>query len=167
MIGKRKRMEEPELKDWEDVNRTLKLIRSAEIEVEKIEADMNQQINDIRETAEGLAQPHKDLIKRWELQLKEFVTLNKADLKGKSRAMSFGSVGFRLSTKLKLPKNEGPVIKQLRKLGMGDCINVKETVNKDILKTYDEKTIALVGGALNTADTFWYETNREEIKDPE
>ena len=38
------------------------------------------------------------------------------------------------------------VIKTLKKYGMGDCITVKESVNKDILKTYDEKTILSVGG---------------------
>lgn len=163
----RKRMAEQELKDWEDVNRTLRLMRDAEIEVEKIEGDMNKCINDIKEDAEKRAQPYKDLIKKWELQLKEFVTLNKAELRGKSRALTFGSVGFRLSTKLKLPKDEGPVIKLLRKMAMGDCINVKESVNKEILKTYDEKTIALVGGTLSTSDTFWYETNRETLQEQE
>lgn len=32
------------------------------------------------------------------------MTLNKAELKGKSREMDFGKVGFRMSTKLMLPK---------------------------------------------------------------
>ena len=121
----RKRMEEPSLKSWDEVNAALKMIRDNEIELE----------------------------------------LNKAELKGKSREMDFGKVGFRLSTKLMLPKQVEKVIKTLKKYGMGDCITVKESVNKDILKTYDEKTILSVGGTLKKEDTFWYETNREELSD--
>lgn len=140
----RKRMEDPSLKSWDEVNAALKLIRDNEIELELIEADMGKKIADI----------------------KEFVTLNKAELKGKSREMDFGKVGFRMSTKLMLPKQVEKVIKTLKKYGMGDCITVKESVNKDILKTYDEKTILSVGGTLKKEDTFWYETNREELSDP-
>lgn len=163
----RKRMAEPELKSWEEVDSVLKKIRDSEIELEKIEADMGKCIADIREDAENQAQPYRDAIKRLELQVKEFVVLHKDDLNGKSREMAFGRVGFRLSTKLMLPKEIGTVLKQLRKLGMGDCINIKESVNKDILKTYDEKTIITVGGTLKKEDAFWYETNREQLSDPE
>ena len=156
----RKRMEEPSLKSWDEVNAALKMIRDNEIELELIEADMGKKIADIKEQAV----PYRDDI--MELQVKEFVTLNKAELKGKSREMDFGKVGFRLSTKLMLPKQVEKVIKTLKKYGMGDCITVKESVNKDILKTYDEKTILSVGGTLKKEDTFWYETNREELSDP-
>ena len=158
----RKRMEDPSLKSWDEVNAALKLIRDNEIELELIEADMGKKIADIKEQAV----PYRDDIKKLELQGKEVVTLNKAELKGKSREMDFGKVGFRMSTKLMLPKKVEKVIKTLKKYGMGDCITVKESVNKDILKTYDEKTILSVGGTLKKEDTFWYETNREELSDP-
>ena len=45
---------------------------------------------------------------------------------------------------------------------MEDCIIVKETVNKDVLKTYDEKDIIKVGASLKKEDTFWYETRKED-----
>lgn len=38
-----------------------------------------------------------------------------------------------------LPKQVEKVIKTLKKYGVGDCITIKESVNKDILKTYDEE----------------------------
>lgn len=141
-------MAEPSLKSWDEVNSTLRKIRDAEIALQQIEADMEKCVADVKEKAEEQSIPWRDEIKKLELQVKEYVTVNKDDLNGKSREMTFGSVGFRLSTKLQLPKAVDKVIKQLRKMGMGDCINIKETVNKDILKTYDEKTILLVGGTL-------------------
>ena len=76
----RKRMEEPALKSWEEVDSTLKQIREAEIALSKISADAERCMIDIREQAETEAQPYKDKIKRMELQLKEFTVLNKADL---------------------------------------------------------------------------------------
>ena len=149
----RKRMEDPSLKSWDEVNAALKLIRDNEIELELIEADMGKKIADIKEQAAEQAVPYRDDIKKLELQVK-------------SREMDFGKVGFRMSTKLMLPKQVEKVIKTLKKYGMGDCITVKESVNKDILKTYDEKTILSVGETLKKEDTFWYETNREELSDP-
>lgn len=62
------------------------------------------------------------------------MTLNKAELKGKSREMDFGKVGFRMSTKLMLPKQVEKVIKTLKKYGMGDCITVKGKRKQGILK---------------------------------
>ena len=162
----RKRMEEPALKSWEEVDSTLKQIREAEIALSKISADAERCMIDIREQAETEAQPYKDKIKRMELQLKEFTVLNKADLKGKTKEMPFGRVGFRLSTKLVLPKVVETVINSLKKYGMADCGGVKETVNKEILKTYDEATILAVGASLKKEDTFWYETKQEKIADP-
>ena len=38
----RKRMEDPSLKSWDEVNAALKLIRDNEIELELIEADMGK-----------------------------------------------------------------------------------------------------------------------------
>lgn len=162
----RKRMEEPALESWEEVDSTLKKIREAELEVSRISADMEKCIMDIKENTEKQISPYKNEVKKLELQIKEFVSLNKDELKGKSREMTFGTVGFRMSTKLVLPKVVDKMIKQLKKLGMGDCVTVKESVNKDILKTYDEKTILMVGASLKKEDTFWYETKQEEIADP-
>lgn len=159
----RKRMEEPALKSWEEADAALKKIRDAEIALGLIEADMEKCIMDVKEKAEDEAIPYKDRIKKLELQLKEFTTLNRGELKGKSREMAFGTVGFRMSTSLMLPKAAEGVIRKLKKLGMGDCISTKESVNKDVLKTYDEKTILMVGARLKKKDAFWYETRREEL----
>ena len=159
----RKRMAEPDLKSWDEVDGTLKQIREAELELTKITADMEKCILDVKQSAEKEAAPYRDEIKRLSLQVKEFVTLNKGELNGKSREMAFGTVGFRLSTKVVLPKAVDKVIKQLKKLGMGDCVTVKESVNKDILKTYDEKTILQVGASLKKEDAFWYETKQEDL----
>lgn len=161
----RKRMEEPSLKSWEEVNLTMKKLLEAEIEVEKVDADMTREMADIKAAAEKEAQPWKDAIKKYELQLKEYVQAHRDELSGKRRELTFGVVGFRKSTKLILPKVLDNVITALKKRGMIDCIVSKETVNKDILKTYDSEVVLEVGGTLKSEDAFWYETKREKLPD--
>lgn len=164
MLG-RKRMETPMLKDWEEVDAALKAIAEANNELAVINGGMNMQINALKEASDNMAKPYKEKIKQQELLIKEFVQANRADMKGKSRKLTFGTVGFRMSTKLSLPKEVKKVITLLRKNGMDDCITVKEGVNKDILKTYDEKDILKVGGKLSREDAFYYETEQTAVSE--
>lgn len=163
----RKRMEELALKSWEEVDGTLKKIREAEIALTDISTAAEKMILDIKQQAEEDAQQYKDKIKQYELQVKEYTTIHRDEmLPAKSKEMAFGQVGFRMSTKVMLPKKLDRVIAKLKKLGMGDCIITNETVDRNILKTYDEKTILEVGGTLKKSDAFWYETKQEKIADP-
>lgn len=161
---KRVRMEEPHLKSWEDVNEALRLIAEAQNEIAMVEAGMNVQIDTIKMTYEEKISEYKKQIKQQELLIKEYTTDKKDQLDGKTKDLTFGKVGFRKSTKLQLPKALDRVIAALRKKGMDDCISVKETVNKDILKQYDEQQILDVGGSLKVEDAFWYETKQENLK---
>ncbi len=161
---KRVRMERPELKTWDDVNEALRLIAEAQNEIAMMEAGMNVQIDTIKQAYEEKVQEYKKQIKQKELLIKEFTTDKRDQLDGKTKDLTFGKVGFRKSTKLQLPKALDKVIAALRKRGMEDCISVKETVNKDILKQYDEQRILEVGGSLKVEDAFWYETKQAELK---
>ena len=162
MLG-RKRMETPMLQDWDAVDMALKAIANNELAV--INGSMNMQINALKEASDSMAKPYKEEIKKQELLIKEFTQANRADMKGKSRRLTFGTVGFRASTKLSLPKEIKKVITLLKKSGMEDCITVKEGVNKDILKTYDERDILKVGGKLSREDTFYYETEQTAVSE--
>lgn len=161
---KRVRMEEPELKNWEDVNQALRLIAEAQNEIAMVEAGMNVQIDTIKLTYEEKIREYKKQIKQQELLIKEFTTDKKDQLDGKTKDLTFGKVGFRKSTKLQLPKVLDKVIAALRRNGMQDCITIRESVNKDILKQYDEQLILDVGGSLKVEDAFWYETKQVDLK---
>lgn len=164
MLG-RKRMETPMLESWDAVDAALKAIAEANNELDVISGSMNMQINALKEASDNLAKPYKEEIKKQELLIKEFTQANRADMKGKSKRLTFGTVGFRMSTKLSLPKEVKKVIVALKKNGMDDCVTVKESVNKDILRTYDEKEILKVGGKLNKEDAFYYETEKVAVSE--
>ena len=159
----RKRVTEPQLKSWEDVDACLKVMGDAENQISVITAEMNAAIAEAKKAAEEKAAQYKEMIKQNEGKIKEFTTVRKEELKGKSRQLTFGTVGFRQSTKLLLPQDTGEVILKLRENGMADCINVKETINKDTVKSYPEEEILKIGGYLQRSDSFWYETDKDTL----
>lgn len=159
----RKRVTEPQLKSWEDVDACLKVMSDAENHLSMITAEMNAAIAQAKKEAEERAAQFKETIKQNEGKIKEFTTIRKEDLKGKSKQLTFGTVGFRQSTKLLLPSDTAEVILKLRENGMADCINVKETINKDTVKSYPEEDILRIGGYLQRSDTFWYETDKDTL----
>lgn len=157
----------PVLKTWADVDAALKEIAEKETELTDIEGDMNKQINGIK-IASGLeAKPYQDRIDKLGKDIKEFVTEHKEELDGKTKLLNFGSTGFRLSTSVIIPKAKEKIeaiIKSLKIRKMTDCINVVETVNKEVLKKYSEDEIVKVGARLKKEDVFWYEAAREKLK---
>lgn len=155
--------DKPALESWDDVNLTMKEIGECQIEIDKIEADMNMKISDTKLEYEMKAQKFKDRIAKLEIDLKDFVESNKHELDGKSKVLNFGRTGFRQSTKIVLRKVEN-IIKNLKAYGMKDCINVKETVNKDNLKKYPDEDIAKVGATKKVEDVFWYEVDKEKLE---
>lgn len=159
----RKRVTEPQLTSWEQVDECLKVMSDAENQLSVITADMNAAIAQAKKEAEERAAQYKEMIKQNEGKIKEFTTIRKEELKGKSRQLTFGTVGFRQSTKLLLPSDTAEVILKLRENGMADCINVKETINKDTVKSYPEEEILKIGGYLQRSDTFWYETDKDSL----
>ncbi len=159
----RKRVTEPQLKSWEEVDACLKAMGDAENQISVITAQMNAAIAEAKKEAEEKAAQYKEMIKQNEGKIKEFTTVRKDDLKGKSKQLTFGTVGFRQSTKLLLPSDTAEVILKLRVNGMADCINVKETINKDTVKSYPEEEILKIGGYLQRSDSFWYETDKDTL----
>ena len=160
----RKRVaDEPRLKTWEDVNGALRQIAEAQIAANDIESDMQKQILGAKKIAEEQTRPYKDSIARLEREIKLFVTDHREDLgKGTSRTLTFGEVGFRLSTSVTLPRAKEKleeVIRRLKSRQMTDCILVEEQVSKEALKKYGEDTVNAVGATWKQSDVFGYEVN--------
>ena len=47
---------------------------------------------------------------------------------------------------------------------MADCIAVKETINRDILRTYPDDVLISVGARKKVEDVFWIEPDYERLK---
>ena len=118
--------------------------------------------------AEEQSKPYKDAIARLEHELKEFVSEHRSDMgKGKSMLLTFGEVGFRLSTSVSLPKAKeklADIIRRLKARQMTDCIITEEKVSKEALKKYGEDTVNAVGATWKQKDEFGYEVNLEKLE---
>ena len=101
--------------------------------------------------------------KQLELLIKDYAETNRMDLDGKTKSLTFGSLGFRKSTSIIVKKAKAVLI-ALRAMGMDDCINVKESVNKEALRGYSDDVITKVGCVKKVDDVFWYEPDFEKLE---
>ena len=168
----RKRVVEPSgVKTWEDANDALRQIAEAHLRrflFQLFLGEMNKQILGAKKAAEEQSKPHKDRIAKLERELKDFVTEHRADMgKAKSKILTFGEVGFRLSTSVSLPRAKEKIeeiIRRLKNRQMMDCIVVKEDVSKEALKKYGEDTVNAVGATWKQQDVFGYELDFAKLE---
>ena len=132
----RKRITEaPSLKSWEDVNDALRQIAEATIALGDIQSEMQKQIVGAQKVAEAQSKPFNDRIATLEREIKDFVTEHRDEMgKVKSKTLTFGEVGFRLSTSISLPRAKEKleeIVRKLKARQMTDCIVVKEEISKE------------------------------------
>lgn len=158
------------LKNWDDVNLYLAEIGEQERKIEQIQSDMQAEIDEAKLKADDAAKPCQKRISELSEQINMFADENISDLNGKkTKTMTFGSVGYRKSTKIGLPRAAAKVaaiISKLRLNGMTDCIVIPpEKIDKDALKKYSPDKITKVGANLVVEDVFWYEVDKEQLTD--
>ena len=167
-MARKRVIEAPSLKSWEDVNDALRQIAEATIILGDIESEMQKQIVGAQKAAEQQSKPHNDRIAALEREIKDFVTDHRDEMgKGKSKVLTFGEVGFRLSTSISLPRAKEKleeIVRRLKARQMTDCISVKEEVSKEALKKYGEDTVNAVGATWKQRDVFGYEVNLARLQ---
>lgn len=170
-MARKRVVEAPSLHSWEDVNDALRQIAEAQIALGEIQSDMQKQILGAQKVAEEQSKPLNDNVAKLEREIKSFVTDHRDEMgKTKSMVLTFGEVGFRLSTSVSLPRAKEKleeIIRRLKSRQMTDCIVVEEKVSKEALKKYGEDTVNAVGATWKQSDVFGYEVNiarLEQIK---
>lgn len=170
-MARKRVVEAPSLHSWEDVNDALRQIAEAQIALGEIQSDMQKQILGAQKVAEEQSKPLNDSVAKLEREIKSFVTDHRDEMgKAKSMVLTFGEVGFRLSTSVSLPRAKEKleeIIRRLKSRQMTDCIVVEEKVSKEALKKYGEDTVNAVGATWKQGDVFGYEVNiarLEQIK---
>lgn len=167
-MARKRVIEEPSLKSWEDVNDALWQIAEAQIALNDIESEMQKQVAGAQKVAEEQSKPYKNAIAVLVHDIKEFATDHREDMgETKSMTLTFGEVGFRLSTSISLPKTKDKMdelIRRLKARKMLDCIITKEQVSKEILRKYGEDTVNAVGATWKQRDTFGYDINLAKLE---
>ena len=167
-MARKRVVEAPSLHSWEDVNDALRQIAEAQIALGEIQSDMQKQILGAQKVAEEQSKPLNDNVAKLEREIKSFVTDHRDEMgKTKSMVLTFGEVGFRLSTSVSLPRAKGKleeIIRRLKSRQMTDCIVVEEKVSKEALKKYGEDTVNAVGATWKQSDVFGYEVNIAKLE---
>lgn len=167
-MARKRVVEAPSLHSWEDVNDALRQIAEAQIALGEIQSDMQKQILGAQKVAEEQSKPLNDNVAKLEREIKSFVTDHRDEMgKMKSMVLTFGEVGFRLSTSVSLPRAKEKleeIIRRLKSRQMTDCIVVEEKVSKEALKKYGEDTVNAVGATWKQSDVFGYEVNIAKLE---
>jgi phage host-nuclease inhibitor protein Gam len=167
-MARKRVVEAPSLHSWGDVNDALRQIAEAQIALGEIQSDMQKQILGAQKVAEEQSKPLNDNVAKLEREIKSFVTDHRDEMgKTKSMVLTFGEVGFRLSTSVSLPRAKEKleeIIRRLKSRQMTDCIVVEEKVSKEALKKYGEDTVNAVGATWKQSDVFGYEVNIAKLE---
>lgn len=167
-MARKRVVEAPSLHSWEDVNDALRQIAEAQIALGEIQSDMQKQILGAQKVAEEQSKPLNDNVAKLEREIKSFVTDHRDEMgKTKSMVLTFGEVGFRLSTSVSLPRAKEKleeIIRRLKSRQMTDCIVVEEKVSKEALKKYGKDTVNAVGATWKQSDVFGYEVNIAKLE---
>lgn len=167
-MARKRVVEAPSLHSWEDVNDALRQIAEAQIALGEIQSDMQKQILGAQKVAEEQSKPLNDNVAKLEREIKSFATDHRDEMgKTKSMVLTFGEVGFRLSTSVSLPRAKEKleeIIRRLKSRQMTDCIVVEEKVSKEALKKYGEDTVNAVGATWKQSDVFGYEVNIAKLE---
>lgn len=163
MATARQRFTQAALKSWDEVDLNLKEIGEIDLQVEAAEAELTKQTSDLRLEKELAVKPLLERKEKLALEIKDFTERHREELKGKSRVLNFGTVGFRQTTSIIL-RNVKAVLEALKAKGMHECITVKESVSKEALKEYPDEALLAIGARKKVEDVFWLEPDRETLR---
>lgn len=139
-------------------------------ERDRIQADMNDKLSEIRTAFEEKARPHNEKILELMQGVHTWAEANRGDLtqggKVKTANLSSGDIGWRFSNPKIRIKGMDVVISTLKSLRLKRFIRVKEEVNKEAMLDEKELALKVPGVSIEQKELFWakpFETELEEV----
>lgn len=162
---KRTRVEGTQLNSWEDVDGALQKIGIINRALTEMETGQNARIDGIKKEIKEAAKPLQEQKAGLEGAIKEFCECNRMEfLKVKTKVLTFGEVGFRLSTKI-IIKRVAETLQSLKDYGHNLCIRIIEEPDKEAMKKLTDEQLAEVGASRKTDNTFGYTINEEKLRE--
>lgn len=160
-----------EIKNYEDVNLTLKRLAELSVALEKINGEVTLECNRIKESRASEVERINNEKKYLEQCITNFCEDNKGDFAEKrSKDFTFGTIGYKLTKSVTLPRVKEKVEKlliALKSYGCTKCIKYEETIDKDEIVELDDSTLVKLGLKRTIKDNFRIVPKIEslEIKD--
>jgi phage host-nuclease inhibitor protein Gam len=151
-----------QIQSLEDANAALAEIGRLTLQIEAIDGKAAEKIGRIKEEAAVKGKEARDRIQDIEGALSLYADYNKAELfkDKKTIPLSYGEIGYRLSTKVSIKRT---TLDLLKKLFPGRGLRIKEEVDKEQLKDWTDEELAQVDAAKVPQDMFFYVVNRDEV----
>ena len=138
-----------EIKNYEDVNLTLKRLAELSVALEKINGEVTLECNRIKESRASEVERINNEKKYLEQCIAGFCEDNKGDFAEKrSKEFTFGTIGYKLTKSVTLPRIKEKVEKllvALKSYGCTKCIKYEETIDKDAIVELDDSTLVKLG----------------------
>lgn len=150
------------LTDLNDVDQTFADLAKLQRQAQKIEAAYEEKHTAINQQAQAALAPLNKQMERLESFLLSYAEVHPETFaKSKTVKLNFGSLGFRLSVSI---ETSTKTLALLKKHGLLEAINVKETVKKDVLATYQDSLLKSLQASRKSEDKFWYELKKDAPK---
>lgn len=150
------------VKTLDEVNTALADIVKCEIRLAEIDNKASTKIGELKERAAKEGEQYRKKIQSIGEGINLFADFHKDEifLKKRSVELSYGTIGFRKSTKVKTKKTTLELLKKLfPKVG----IITKESIDKNVLGEWEDEKLAQVDAAKAQEDNFFYETDKDEV----
>lgn len=160
----------PRLSNWAEVDEALRQIGECSLQIDAKENYLRHCIQKITQEINETIRPLQDEIDLLEKQVRQYVDRHREDLgEGKSRDLVYGTVRYRLSTKIlgvpRDPEKLAELISRMRQAHMnGALIPQPDRISKDELRNYDSALLAKVGLTKQVSDTWGYELKIDQIR---
>lgn len=154
------------LKTWDEVDNALRDLGEVTRTLSDLENEQTRKITETQEQYKNVAALIFERKTRLEADIEAFVKENRAQMDGKSRKLTFGTVCFRAFPSLSVPKGATQrVIDACKALGLTDCINSKETLLKDVLKRKGEDILKQLGVSIKAPEKFHIDILEQTLVD--
>lgn len=159
------------IKSTEEADTVLARIAAHKRRIELIDLSAAEEIDEVKARAAAEAEPIKQEIAGLEQSLLRYADYARDELfRGrKSLQLTFGTIGYRLSAKLKtLPKwTFERVLESLKAGNKTEYIRIKEEVDKERLRGAAPELLKQHGLWLVTDDVFFYELSEQKNEQAE
>lgn len=149
--------EEATLKNWEDIDKALLEVGKLKERIEEIEKEYSKKIMALQEEEvskkSGLQALARFLLKSME----EFCETHREEIKGKSRRLEHGVVGFRRSTMIKVDDME-KTVKALELRGMKELLIIHKVADRNALRRLSDEDLKKIFAKRVIAERFFAET---------
>lgn len=156
---------EPALSSWADVDRAMHEMQVATHDLDELNLQKERQITEIKDNNAKIATIYQNRIKKHASDIREYALAHRAELVGKSKKLTFGKVGFRISTALKMPTKGVDIIQRLKELGLHECIKITEVADKETMRKLPLDKLIETGAFLKQSEDFYYELDANELAD--